>query len=115
MITGVNYYFETSYALIEFRKYFNEKIKEIWCDYYKIDCSDENSFDSFYAKDKSMFDQMDDYGYYLTEDDEGPFLLIFSKNGLTLVLPDIVEDSPFCKRIFDIVACMLKVPVQKNY
>lgn len=37
--------------------------------------------------------------YYLTKDDEGPFLLILGKNGVTLVLPDTIEDSPFCKQI----------------
>lgn len=29
MITGVDYYFETSYAPIEFRMYFNEKMKGV--------------------------------------------------------------------------------------
>lgn len=110
MISGVDYYFETGYSFIEFRTYFNEKIKGIWSNYYESECSDENSLDYFYEKDKSMFDLMNNYGYYLTEDNEGPFLLMFGKNGVTPVLPDTVESNPFCKRIFDIVACKLKVP-----
>lgn len=115
MITGVDYYFETSYSYIEFSTYFNEKIKSVWPDYYKSDCSDDNSLDYFYAKDKAMFDLMDDYGYYLDENNEGPFLLMFGKNGVTLVLPNIIESSLCCKKIFDIVACKLKVSAQKNY
>lgn len=113
-ITGIDYYFETSYSLNEFRTYFNEKIKDIWSDYYECDCSEENSSDYFYAKDKTMFDLMDAHGYYLTKDDEGPFLLMLGKNGVTLVLPDTIENSPFCRQIFNIAAYKLKVPAQKK-
>lgn len=115
MITGVDYYFETSYSFIEFSAYFNEKMKSVWPNYYISDCPEENSLDYFYAKDKSMFDSMDDYGFYLTENNEGPFLLMLGKDGVTLVLPDTVEGSSFCKRIFDIVAYKLKVSAQKDY
>lgn len=115
MITGVDYYFETSYSFIELSLYFNEKVKSVWPDYYKCDCSDDNSSDFFYAKDRSMFDLMDDRGYYLDKNDEGPFLLMFGKKGVTLVLPDTIESSLFCKKIFDIVACKLNVSAQKNY
>ena len=114
MITGVDYYFETSYAWNEFSTFFDKEIKSVWPDYYKSDCFEEDSLDCFYAKDKAIFDLMDDYGYYFDENNEGPFLLMLGKNGVTLVLPDTIESNFFCEKIFDIVACKLKVLAQKK-
>ena len=115
MITGVDYYFETDYPPGEFIAFFNEEMECVWPDYFKSDCSEDGSLDCLYAKDKSMFDLMDDYGYYLDGNNEGPFLLMLGKHGITLVLPDSIENSLFCKRIFDMVAGKLDVPARKNY
>ena len=116
-ITGIDYYFETNYSLSEFYAYFKEELKNIWLNYYEDDCSNEgdNSLDYFYTRNKKMFDRMDDYGFYLNKKDEGPFLLMLGANGVTVILPGMIEDSAFCKKIYDIIACKLKVSAQKNY
>ena len=114
-ITGVDYYFETKYSSLEFHEYFRKELESVWPDYYEEECSEPDSLDYFYAQDKKMFALLDDYGFCPNENGEGTFLLMLGKNGVTLVLPDIIESNVFCKKIHDIAVCKLKVTAQKNY
>lgn len=95
--------------------FFHQKTGCVWPDDYKSDCSEDGSLNSFYAKHKSILDLMDNNGYYPNDHTMGPFLLMLGKNGVTLVLPGSIGNSPFFNKILDIVAGKLNVPAQKNY
>jgi len=111
-VTGVDYYFETNYPRNEFQIYFRNMISIIWSVHYEVEAVDEDSdsINYFYAKDKNMFDAMDDYGFHLDENGEGAFLLMLGKNGVTIVLPDMIDNNEFCKKIYDIVTQFLNMP-----
>ena len=109
MISGIDYIFYTSKDASTFFMEFETELKVIWEHYYKEEDFEDNMYNAFYALDKVMFDEMDNKGFYLNKNGEGPFYLIFNpkysniENRITVVLPSIIEESMFCKKIYEIV------------
>ena len=74
-----------------------------WLNYYDDMDTEDKTLDYFYAKDKYMFDLMDDKGFYLDKNGEGSFLLMLGDGHVTIVLSEFIEESAFCKQIYDMI------------
>ena len=107
MFTGIDYVLYThkrqELFIQEMKKSFS-----LWNNPYIIIDNEDNTTDIYIAKNKMMFDLMDENGYYTNRDSgEGPFLLIFNSNfasdynKITLVLPEDIETSKFSRKVFD--------------
>lgn len=107
MFTGIDYVLYTQKKQEEF---FQEMKKSfsLWDQpYFVIDDEDETT-DIYVAKNKMMFELIDEKGFYTNRDSgEGPFLLIFNSNNssdsnrITLVLPKDIETSKFARKVYD--------------
>lgn len=107
MFTGIDYVLYTQKKQEEF---FQEMKKSfsLWDQpYFVIDDEDETT-DIYVAKNKMMFELIDEKGFYTNRDSgEGPFLLIFNSNNssdsnrITLVLPKDIEISKFARKVYD--------------
>ena len=107
MFTGIDYVLYThkrqELFIQEMKKSFS-----LWDNPYIIIDNEDNTTDIYIAKNKMMFDLMDEKGYYTNRaSGEGPFLLIFNSNfasdcnKITLVLPEDIETSKFSRKVFD--------------
>ena len=101
MFTGIDYVLYTQKK----QEVFIQDVKNsfsLWSNpHYVIDDEDETT-DIYVAKNKNMFDLMDEKGFYTNKDSgEGPFLLISDSNSITLVLPKDIETSKFARKVFE--------------
>ena len=107
MFTGIDYVLYTQKK----QEVFIQDVKNsfsLWSNpHYVIDDEDETT-DIYVAKNKYMFDLMDEKGFYTNKDSgEGPFLLIFNSNyssdsnSITLVLPKDIDTSKFARKVFE--------------
>jgi hypothetical protein len=109
MITGVDYIFYTQKELSAFFESFEKEMNSIWEKFYKEDDFEDGTYNVFYATNRQVFDEMDYKGFFLNERNEGTIYLIFNseysnkKNKITLVLPTLINESDFCKNIYEIV------------
>ena len=107
MFTGVDYILYTQKK----QEMFVQEMKKsfsLWDNPYFIIDNEDKTTDIYVAKNKIMFDLMDEKGFYTNRGSgEGPFLLIFNSNytsdcnRITLVLPKDIEMSKFARRVFD--------------
>lgn len=107
MITGIDYVLYTQKKQEEFIQEIKKSFSLWDKPYFVIDDEDETT-DIYVAKNKMMFELIDEKGFYTNRDSgEGPFLLIFNSNfasdcnKITLVLPEDIETSKFSRKVFD--------------
>ena len=107
MFTGVDYILYTQKK----QEMFVQEMKKsfsLWDNPHFMMDNEDKTTDIYVAKNKIMFDLMDEKGFYTNRGSgEGPFLLIFNSNytsdcnRITLVLPKDIEMSKFARRVFD--------------
>lgn len=107
MFTGIDYVLYTQKKQEEF---FQEMKKSfsLWDKPYIVVDNEDETTDIYVAKNKMMFELIDEKGFYTNIDSgEGPFLLIFNSNNssdsnrITLVLPKDIETSKFARKVYD--------------
>jgi hypothetical protein len=109
MITGVDYVFYTKKEPLIFFNNFEKRLSAVWNNFYKEDDKEDNMYNVFYAPNKQIFDEMDDKGFFLNAQGEGPIYLIFNheysdkESRITIVLPTLTNKSNFCRDIYMIV------------
>ena len=107
MFTGVDYILYTQKK----QEMFVQEMKKsfsLWDNPYFVIDNEDKTTDIYVAKNKIMFDLMDEKGFYTNRGSgECPFLLIFNSNytsdcdRITLVLSEDTEMSKFARRVFD--------------
>ena len=115
MFTGVDYILYTQKK----QEMFVQEMKKsfsLWDNPYFVIDNEDKTTDIYVAKNKIMFDLMDEKGFYTNRGSgEGPFLLIFNSNytsdcnRITLVLPKDIEMSEFARRVFDWLKSILQI------
>lgn len=113
MITGIDYVLYTKKE----PDIFIQEIKNsfwLWDNPYFVFDTDDEVIDIYIAKNKAMFDLMDEKGFYTNRGSgEGPFLIILGDRNtegtkmVTLVVPKEVENSKFVKRVYEWLASIL--------
>ena len=107
MITGIDYVLYTQKKQEEFIQEIKKSFS-LWDKPYIVVDNEDETTDIYVAKNKMMFELIDEKGFYTYRDSgEGPFLLIFNSNNssdsnrITLVLPKDIGTSKFARKVYD--------------